>query len=163
MNQCSCKCEVDEKVLYDSLGGIVEKYKSKEGSLIQALHATQNLFGYLPEKALNCIAEGLNIPLSEVTGVVTFYTVFSTTPPPAGHLIQVCVGSACYAKGAKKLLERIEERLGIKVGETTLDGKFSLRLAHHVGLCGLAPVMMIDGEVYKQVDVEKVAEILDAY
>lgn len=163
MNQCSCQCEVDEQVLYGRLNEIIEKYKVKEGSLIQALHAAQALFGYLPDKALSCIAEGFNVPISEVTGVVSFYTVFSTTPPPGGHIIQVCVGAACYAKGANKLLEKIEEHLGIKVGETTLDGKFSLRLAHHVGLCGLAPVMMIDGTVYRQVEVDKVAEILNTY
>lgn len=158
---CNC-CDVDEKAKYQMIGEIIAKYKNREGSLIQVLHMAQNIFGYLSLDLQRFIAEGMGKPLSEVSGVITFYSFFSTQPRGL-HTIRICLGTACYVRGGKKLVEKIEELLGITIGETTKDLKFTFEIARCIGACGLAPAMMIDDVVYKQVNPEKLASILAKY
>ena len=108
------------------------------------------------------VAEGLNVPLSEVYGVVTFYAQFALNPK-GEHAVSVCLGTACYVKGAQQVLDRLVQKLGIPVGGITPDGKFSLEACRCVGACGLAPVMMIDGNVYGKLTADEVDKILASY
>ena len=158
-NKCCCELE-SEKV--EKLKKIIVKNKNIEGALIPILHEAQELFGYLPEKVQQIIADGLGASLAEVYGVATFYSRFTLTPK-GKYNIQICLGTACYVKGADKVLEKLERVLGIKAGETTPDGKFSIQDARCVGACGLAPVMVINDEVYGKMTPDKVDEILKKY
>ena len=147
---------------FSEVDAILELYKGKEGSLIQVLHAAQNIYGYLPLELQRRVADGLGIPVSEVTGVVSFYSFFS--PIPRGeHTIRVCLGTACYVRGGKKIVESLEKTLGVDLGGTTEDGKFTFEIARCIGACGLAPAIMIDDTVYKQVNVNKLESILSKY
>jgi len=141
---------------------IVEKYKDKPGSLIPALEEVQGFLGYLPNEIQKKIAEGLNLPQSRVFGVVTFYSFF-TMVPRGRHSIRVCLGTACYVRGSKKSLDRLEHELGIGPGETTPDRRFSLDTVRCLGACGLAPVMVVDEDTHKQVKEKKVLKIVDRY
>ena len=157
MSDIKLACDVAEQVRT-----ICDKHGNNPGELINILHEAQHLHGYLPEKMQRIIASKLNIPVSKVYGVVTFYTFFTMTPK-GKHPISVCMGTACYVRGSEKLLEEFKPVLGIEVGETTPDGKFSLDCLPCVGACGLAPVMIIDGEVYGKIKPEDVDGILDKY
>ena len=126
---------------------ICEKYGNDEGELINILHETQNLIGYLPEEVQRLVAKNLNIPVIRVYGVITFYTYF-TERPKGKHPVSICLGTACYVRGSERLLDEVKRVLNIEVGETTPDGKFSLDCLRCVGACGLAPVMMIGDKVY---------------
>lgn len=159
--ECS-GCKPDEKQKYDEIANIIDLYRNKEGSLIQILHLAQEINGCLPLDLQKFIASSLEIPLSEVSGVITFYSFFSTKPR-GEHTIRVCLGTACYVRGGKKLVERIQDLLNIQIGETTQDGKFTFEIARCIGACGLAPAMMIDKKVYKQVNVNKLESILSKY
>ena len=159
--KCCCGNKIDPERI-KKLEEIINKHKVEEGALIPILHEAQELFGYLPEEVQQKIADGLGISLAEVYGVATFYSRFTLTPK-GKYKIQLCLGKACYLKGADKILVKLEELLGIKVGETTADGKFSLEGARCVGACGLAPVMVINEEVYGKVTPEMVKGILDKY
>jgi NADH:ubiquinone oxidoreductase subunit E len=159
--KCDC-CVKDEKQKYDEIANIIDLYKGKDGSLIQILHLAQEIYGYLPLELQKFIASALNKPLSEVSGVITFYSFFSTKPR-GEHTIRVCLGTACYVRGGKKLVERLQDLLNIQIGETTSDGKFTFEIARCIGACGLAPAMMIDDEVYKQVNVNKLESIISKY
>ena len=139
---------------------ICEKYNNDQGELINILHEAQHLQGYLPEEMQRLIASKLNIPVSKVYGVVTFYTFFTMTPK-GRHPISVCMGTACYVRGSEKLLEEFKRRLGIDIGETTPDGKFSLDCLRCVGACGLAPVVMIGEKVYGRLQAADIKNILD--
>lgn len=132
------------------------------GALLPVLQEAQAIYGYLPIEVQQMVADGLEISLSEVYGVATFYSQFSLTPK-GEHRISVCLGTACYVKGADKILAAIEEKLGIKSGECTPDGLFSIDSCRCVGACGLAPVMMVDDEVYGKMTVDQVDKILDKY
>lgn len=138
------------------------EYKGKEGSLIQVLHMAQGIYGYLPLEVQEVIADGLDIPLAEVSGVVTFYSFFATQPR-GKHTIRVCLGTACYVRGGKKIVERLREILGVEIGETTKDRIFTFEVARCIGSCGLAPAMSIDDQVYKQVNPDKLEQILQRY
>ena len=140
----------------------IEKHKGERGALIPVLHEAQGIYGYLPAEVQTVIAEGLNIPLSEVYGVATFYSQF-TLLPKGKHQISVCLGTACYVKGSDKVLEAIERELHISCGECTPDRKFSIDSCRCVGACGLAPVMIVDGEVYGRLTPADVKGILDKY
>ncbi len=142
------------------LDAIIEENTSREGALIPVLQSAQNLLGYLPREVLVHISEKLKIPLSEVTGVVSFYSLFSMTPR-GDHTIRVCLGTACYVRGGKEVLAGLEKHLGIKVGGTTPDRLFSLEIGRCFGACGLAPVVMIDDKVYQRVKPSRIREILD--
>jgi NADH:ubiquinone oxidoreductase subunit E len=158
-----CECNAKEnQQKYDEIDNIIDLYRDKEGSLIQILHLAQQIYGYLPLDLQQHIAGSLNKPLSEVSGVVTFYSFFSTKPR-GKHTIRVCLGTACYVRGGKKLIEKLQENLDIKVGETTKDGLFTLEIARCIGACGLAPAIMIDDTVHKQVNVNKLKSILAQY
>ena len=141
---------------------MIEEYRDREGSLIQILHLSQGIYGYLPLKLQQFIAERLNKPLSEVSGVVTFYSFFSTVPR-GENTIRVCLGTACYGRGGKKIIEKLREILGVEVGGTTEDGKFTLEVMRCIGACGLAPAMTINDKVYKQVNPDKLRSILEKY
>ncbi len=141
---------------------VIEKHKEQPGGLMPVLQEAQAIYGYLPIEVQKIIADGLNTSLSDVYGVATFYSQFSLVPKGENQ-ISVCLGTACYVKGADKILEAIENRLGIKAGECTEDGLFSLDSTRCVGACGLAPVMMINDEVYGKLTVDQIDGILAKY
>ena len=147
---------------YGEIDSIIDLYKDKEGSLIKVLHLAQEIYGYLPLDLQRYIADAMGMPLSEVSGVVTFYSFFSTQPR-GRHTIRVCLGTACYVRGGKKIVEALQEKLGVGIGDTTEDGKFTFEVARCIGACGLAPAMMIDDVVYKQVNVNRLDSILSKY
>ena len=144
------------------LDALISEYKDVEGSLMPVLQGAQEIYGYLPIEVQTIIAEELNIPLAEVYGVVTFYAQF-TLNPRGTYNIGVCMGTACYVKGAGDVLERIQKRLGIEPGGTTPDGRFSLEATRCIGACGLAPVMTINEDVYGRLTPDEVDKILDKY
>ena len=158
---CACGTRED-KQKYEEISNIIDLYKNKEGSLIQVLHLAQNVYGYLPLELQQFIADSMGTTLTEVSGVVTFYSFFTTTPK-GKHTIRVCLGTACYVRGGKKLIEHLQDILKIDVGQTTEDGLFTLEVARCIGACGLAPAIMIDDTVYKQVNVNKLKSILSGY
>ena len=141
---------------------VIEKNKDLPGALLPVLHEAQEIYGYLPIEVQQMVADGLGVSLSEVYGVATFYSRFSLTPK-GKHQINVCLGTACYVKGSDKVLEEVEKMLGIKSGECTPDGLFSIESCRCVGACGLAPVMMIDEEVYGKLTPAQVHKILADY
>jgi len=158
-----CKhCDLSEKEKFSLLKQAVENYEAKESNLIQILHMAQAIFGYLPENVLKLIAEEMNLPLSKVSGVVSFYSLFSTQPK-GKHTIKVCLGTACYVRGGTKIVDKIKELLDIEVGETTDDMNFSLEVMRCIGACGLAPAIAIDETVYKRVNPNKLRQILAQY
>lgn len=161
LKQGRCKKESDQEK-YDRIAAIIEEYRGREGSLIQILHLAQGIFGYLPLELQQFIADRLDKPLSEVHGVVTFYSFFSTSPK-GENSIRVCLGTACYVRGGKKIVERLKDILDIGIGETTQDGKFTLEVMRCIGACGLAPAMTINDRVYKQVNPDKLQTILEKY
>lgn len=145
---------------------ILEKFvndlPNKEGALIEVLHKAQGLFGHLPQEVQAFVAEKLNIPLSKVYGVVTFYSYF-TIEPRGEYVINVCMGTACFVRGAGDVLKEFEKKLNVKTGETTSDGKFTVGSLRCVGACGLAPVVTINDKVYGHVTVDQVDKILAEY
>jgi NADH:ubiquinone oxidoreductase subunit E len=161
-----CMCgegkNVSEEQLLGRLDEVIRDYREKPGALIPVLQIAQGIFGYLPESALKRISLGLNKPYSEVAGVVGFYSFFSTVPR-GKHMIRVCLGTACYVRGGKHVLDAIKQKLGIDVGGTTPDRMFSLDVARCFGACGLAPAISIDDEVHQRVKPTKINEILDQY
>ena len=141
---------------------VIETHKSTPGCLMRVLQEAQGIYGYLPKEVQTIIAEGLGIALSEVYGVATFYAQFSLTPK-GKYRISLCLGTACYVKGADKILTALEEKLGIKCGECTPDGLFSLDSCRCVGACGLAPVMMVNEDVHGKLTVDMLDGILKSY
>lgn len=159
MNHCEgCNgCKIDEK-----LEKIAKKYKNVEGGIISALHEVQDTYGYISSTAQKYLSKELNVPMSEIYGIITFYSRFSLVPK-GKYNIQVCMGTACYVKGSEKVLNRFKEKLGIKEGETTSDGKFSVESVRCIGACGLAPAIVINEEVYGKMDEKKVDELIEKY
>lgn len=158
--QCKKGCEEQRK--YDEIGNVIDLYRGEEGSLIQILHIAQKIYGYLPLELQQFIADELELPLSKVTGVVSFYSFF-TVQPKGKHTIRVCMGTACYVRGGKKLVEHIQNTLNVELGGTTSDGKFTFEIARCIGSCGLAPAVMIDDAVYKQMTPTKLNSLLAKY
>ena len=146
----------------ERLRKVIEEHKGQPGATMPVLQAAQEIFGYLPEEVQIMVAEGLDIPLSEVYGVSTFYSFF-TLNPKGKYQISLCLGTACYVKGASDVLEAVEKHLGICPGSITPDGKFSLDACRCIGACGLAPVMMINNDVYGRLTPEQVGGILEKY
>lgn len=144
------------------LESYINSLEDKKGSLIAVLHKAQEIFGYLPEEVQSFVAKKLGIPRSKVYGVVTFYSFFTMTPK-GKHPISVCLGTACYVRGAAKILEEFKRKLEIDIGETTRDGLFSLDGLRCVGACSLAPVVMVGDKVYGKVSVEMVEKIISEY
>ena len=145
----------------EKIEAIVKRHQGKMGPLKLMLHDVQHELGYIPFEAMEMISEGCNIPIAEVYGVVTFYTQF-TTQPRGKHVINVCLGTACYVKGAQPILDKVCDTLQCKVNETTKDGLYSIDATRCLGACGLAPVMVVDGKVYGSCTISKVDEILEA-
>ena len=152
----------DEEQKLEQISNVINLYGGKRDSLIQILHLAQEIYGYLPLGVQKFISEEMDIPVAEVSGVVTFYSFFATKPR-GEHTIRECMGTACYVRGGKKLIERLQELLGIELGDTTSDKKFSFEIARCIGACGLAPAMMIDEKVYKQVNPNQLESILAQY
>ncbi len=157
---CALCAEAKEKE--KKLDEIIEKYRDTRGALIPVLHEAQEVYGYLPLEVQRMISEKLDIPLAEIYGVVSFYTQFSINPK-GKYQINVCMGTACYVKGANEILNKFRTRLSIDVGECTEDGKFSLEACRCIGACGLAPVITINDEVYGKLSADDVDNILDDY
>ena len=141
---------------------VIAKYKGTEGALIPTLHEAQAIYGYLPYEVQKKISEGLDIPMAEIYGVVTFYTQFSIYPKGQFN-VAVCLGTACYVKGSGEIIEKFKERLGIDVGQCTDDGKFSLEATRCIGACGLAPVLTVNDDVYGKITADDVDDILSKY
>ena len=159
---CPCGNEVDSEALLSRLDEILIEYRYKDGGLIPVLQIAQGLFGYLPERVLRHIAKGLDKPYSEVAGVVGFYSFFSIQPR-GENVIRVCLGTACYVRGGKQVLDSIKKELAIDVGETTEDKTFSLEIARCFGACGLAPAIMINDDVHQRVKPARIKQILAPY
>ena len=151
---------VEEK--YQQLGDFIRENKEKSGYLIPILYKAQGLFGYLPSEVQRFIADEMNISVSEVFGVVTFYSYFKTQPV-GRHTITICMGTACYVRGAKKILEALQDKLGIKMGETTEDLRFTLGEQRCFGSCGMAPVIMVGQDVHGRLTANKLDAILEKY
>lgn len=160
-NKCDCKNNtLDDRSI--KVLDIIARHKEVNGGLIPVLHGIQELYGFLPEESLRMVSEGLEIPMTEIYGVASFYHFFSLVPK-GEHIIRVCLGTACYVKGSQLIINRLKQELGIEVGETTKDNKFTLEATRCLGACGLAPVMTIDNKVYGRVTLEDVRRILDEY
>lgn len=144
------------------LKACIQKHAGEAGALMPVLQEAQSIYGYLPAEVQTVIAEELGVSLAEVYGVATFYSQFSLTPK-GKHKISICLGTACYVKGSDKVLAEIEKELRISCGECTPDKKFSIESCRCVGACGLAPVMIVDGEVYGRLKAADVKGILDRY
>jgi NADH:ubiquinone oxidoreductase subunit E len=154
--------EASEEAILARLDEVLKEYSAVPGALIPVLQIAQAMFGYLPDTALRRIALALGMPYSEVAGVVSFYSFF-TTVPRGKHLVRVCLGTACYVRGGKPVLSALKDLLRIEVGETTPDRLFSLDVGRCFGACGLAPVIMIDDDVHQRVKPARLARILDRY
>ena len=148
--------------LFIELKDYIDSVKDVDGSLMQVLHKAQETFGYLPIEVQKFVSSELDIPLAEVYGVATFYTQFAIEPK-GKHKIGVCLGTACYVKGAQLIMDKLAKELDIKVGETTPDNLFTFEATRCLGCCGLAPVMMIDQDVYGKLEPKKIPEILAKY
>lgn len=144
------------------INDICASFNNEPGELINVLHKTQGEFGYLPAEVQEVVAQGLNVSVAKVYGVVTFYSFF-TMLPKGKHPISICTGTACYVRGAEKVLDEFKKQLNIEVGETTPDGNFSISCLRCVGACGLAPVVTVGDKVYGRVAPEGVKEILEEY
>ncbi|NMB37872.1 MAG: NADH-quinone oxidoreductase subunit NuoE [Bacteroidales bacterium] len=141
---------------------ICDSFDNNPGELINVLHKTQNVFGYLPEEIQRVIARNLGIPVTRVYGVVSFYSFF-TMKPKGKYAVSLCMGTACYVRGAEDVLDELKKELGIEVGGVTEDGKFSLDCLRCVGACGLAPVLMIGEKVYGRLTPSMVKGVLAEY
>lgn len=139
----------------------IRKGEDPESYLIAVLHRAQEIFGYLPQHVMDEIALAMDIPTAHIWGVATFYHYFNLTPP-GKHVISVCLGTACYIKGAGQILDAIKEHLRIEIGDVTEDGLFSLQGARCLGACGQAPVVMIDEKIHGELDPDKIIKILQA-
>lgn len=159
---CSCDGQVSEEVLLARLDDVIDEYREGSGNLIPVLQITQNMFGYLPESALRKIAGAFGKSYTEVAGIVSFYSFF-TTVPRGKHTIRVCLGTACYVRGGKEVLAAFKQSLDIDVGQTSNDRLFSLDVGRCFGACGLAPVVMIDDDVHQRVKPANIGKILDPY
>ncbi len=157
LQETLCQGEIDKRI-----EEAIERYKGVPSGLIQVLHQVQLAYGYLPKDVLMKVSEGLGVPLNEVYGVATFYAFFSLKPK-GKYNVAVCKGTACYVRGAAKVIERIEKELGIKAGDTTDDHKFSIEVVRCLGACGLGPVLMIGEDVHARLKPDKIPGVLGAY
>ncbi|AHC13714.1 complex I 24 kDa subunit family protein [Salinispira pacifica] len=142
-----------------ALQEFVDEWKEKPGNLIMILHKTQQEFGYIPRKIAKDLAKELEVPLAKIYGVITFYHYFKLEKP-GRNIISVCMGTACYLKGGKDIIQEFENLLGVGINTTTDDGEFSLEAVRCVGCCGLAPVVTVNNEVYGKVGTEDLADII---
>ncbi len=146
----------------DIVSTVVEKWQGKEDALIMMLHEIQGRFGYIPRDVALALSAEIDVPLARIYEVITFYHLFKTSPP-GKHKIAVCMGTACYLKGAPQIVEKLKEILEVEEGESTPDGLFQFETVRCLGCCGLAPVVMIDDKVYGKVRPDQVMDILSEY
>ncbi|CAH2213783.1 NADH-quinone oxidoreductase subunit NuoE [Tepidibacter aestuarii] len=156
---CSC---TGEDIGLKKVKEVIKNHKDIKGCLIPVLHEMQKIYSYLPEEILQIVSEELDIPMSEVYAVATFYTQFNLEPK-GEHIIKVCLGTACYVKGAQDILDRLCSVLEVEVGKTTKDGKFTVEAARCLGGCGLAPILMVDDKVYGRLIPDDVIRIIEEY
>ncbi len=152
----------DNKEKYAQLQESINKHKGERGAVMPVLQEAMTIFGYVPQDVQEMIADGLGVTLAEVYGVSTFYSQFSLEPK-GQNVIGVCLGTACYVKGSQKIIDKLTEELKVEPGRTTADGLFTLNATRCLGACGLAPVMMINDEVYGRLTPDQVPAILDNY
>ena len=156
---CDCNNNMDK---YAALQQVIDELKNEPGALMPIMQRAQDIFGYLPEDVQNIIAKGLDIPVSDVYGVATFYAQFNLEPK-GKYIISVCLGTACYVKGAQLVLDELEKVLGVPAGSTTPDGLFTLNATRCLGACGLAPVIMVNDDVYGRLTPDQVAGVIEKY
>jgi NADH:ubiquinone oxidoreductase subunit E len=154
--------EKDWEEKYRELDEVIERYGQQEGQLIRILKEAQDIFGYLPEEVQTYIAGKLNLPVSEVNGVVTFYALFHTEPQ-GKYSINICLGTACYVQGAQGIFDEFRRQLDLREGNTSADGLFTVKSTRCVGACGLAPVLTVDDKVYGKFRRQDVARLLQKY
>jgi len=147
---------------WEKINQVIDRYKGRHGALIPVLKEAQDICGYLPKKVQHRIAEGLNLSSSQVYGVVSFYAFF-TTVPRGKHIIRICLGTACYVKGSKQILDHLQRELNVEVGGITKDRKYSLEAVRCLGACGLAPVMVVGQDTYGMIDSGKAIQIVRSY
>ena len=157
----SVKIQISQKTR-TKIEEICKSFNNKPGELINVLHKTQDYLGYLPAEAQEVIAQELHIPTAKVYGVVSFYSFF-TMIPKGKYPISICMGTACYVRGAERILDEFKHLLGLNVGETASDGLFSLASLRCVGACGLAPVVLVGDKVYGRLASDDVRNIVDEY
>ncbi|RKY07273.1 MAG: NADH-quinone oxidoreductase subunit NuoE [Planctomycetota bacterium] len=150
------------KVELSRVKDIIAQYPAKRAGLIPVLQDIQDSFGYLPEAAIDRLSELSDVSANEIYGVATFYTQFRFSPP-GEHSVRVCQGTACHVRQGLQLLNEVEQRLKIKAGQTTADGKFDLERVACLGCCALAPVMVVDDKVHARMSVKKVSSVLSQY
>lgn len=148
--------------MWDEIDKIIKEHRNVSGAVIAVLRKSQNIAGYLPSEMIDYISAGLNLPASTVYGVASFYTLFSFVPK-GRHTIKVCMGTACYVKGIREVMDRINYTYHLKEGETSEDRRFSLESVRCLGACGLAPVMVVDQNTYGNVSSDQIFEILENY
>lgn len=158
IGECKCKGELHDD-RFDKLQSVINEHKNQQGSLIPVLHEAQQLFGCLSKDVQQFVAKGLNVSESEVYGVATFYSLFSLEPR-GKWTVSVCLGTACYVKGADACLDALKEELGVELGGTSKDGLFTLEGVRCVGACALAPVVVIGDTVYAKVESKNIKKIL---
>ena len=146
----------------EALLSVIQELKNQKGCLMPIMQKAQDIYGYLPIEVQKIIADELHVPMEKIYGIATFYSQFALNPK-GQYQISVCLGTACYVKGAGDIYNKLQELLGIKGGECTPDGKFSLDACRCVGACGLAPVVMVNEEVYGRIGVEDIEAILAKY
>jgi len=162
-NECKCNCNKADDARYVELKAYIDSVKDTQGFTMGVLQEAQRIFGYLPLEVQKFISENTGVPIAELYGVSTFYSQFNITPK-GKHRVGVCLGTACYVRGAQKVVDKVAAELKVAVGETTADGLFTLDATRCLGCCGLAPVMMIDEDVYGSLDdVNVIPGILDKY
>jgi NADH:ubiquinone oxidoreductase subunit E len=147
---------------WEKIDQVIDKYRERYGALIPVLKEVQDICGYLPKKVQHRIALGLRLSSSQVYGVISFYTFFTTTPR-GKYIIRVCLGTACYVKGSKQILQNLQRELNVEVGGITRDRKFSLEAVRCLGACGLAPVLVVDHDTYGMVNPGRAIEIVRSY
>lgn len=157
---CQCNCEGTSKD--EKIEQILKKYEQNKSNLIQILNEVQENYGYIPRHAQLAISDYLGLTMAEIYNVITFYSRFSLKPK-GKYNVAVCLGTACYVKGSEKILDRLKEKLGIDVGETTPDGKFSIEETRCIGACGLAPVFTVNDEVYGRATPELLDKVIEEY
>ena len=151
-----------EKEKFEALQLVIDELRNEPGCLMPIMQRAQDIFGYLPEDVMNIIAKGLDIPVSDVYGVATFYAQFNLEPK-GKYIISVCMGTACYVKGSQQVLDKLEEVLEVPAGRTTKDGLFTLNATRCLGACGLAPVIMVNDDVYGRLTPDQIPAIIDKY
>lgn len=147
---------------FAELKAYIDSVKNSQGIIMQTLQKAQGIFGYLPLEVQQFISEETNTPLADIYGVVTFYSQF-TVEEKGKHKISLCLGTACYVKGSQEIMDKLAEELNVKIGGTTEDRAFTLEATRCLGCCGLAPVMMIDDDVYGKMETKRIPEIIAKY